>query len=113
MAKDIKFNITDGNFRDLSLCMYFCGGVGIVLAPFHFAVHSHPPATGCILQYSPCQLTVGIVLAFQAVHSHPAECVRLRLSFPHRNFQPPSRARPCQSRYEKRPTSVRRILLFM
>ena len=69
MAKDIKFNITDGNFRDLSLCMYFCGGVGIVLA--FQAVHSHPPATGCILQHSLCQLTVGIVLAFQAVHSHP------------------------------------------
>ena len=69
MAKDIKFNIIDDNFRILSLCLYFCGRVGILLA--FQAAHSHPPATGCILQHSPCQLTVGIVLAFQAVHSHP------------------------------------------
>ena len=48
MAKDIKFNIIDGNFRILSLCLYFCGRVGVLLAPFHFAAHSHPPATGCL-----------------------------------------------------------------
>ena len=71
MAKDIKFNIIDGNFRILSLCLYFCGRVGVLLAPFHFAAHSHSPAAGCIMQHSPCQLTVGIVLAFQAAHSHP------------------------------------------
>ena len=46
MAKDIKFNIIDGNFRILSLCLYFCGRVGVLLAPFHFAAHSHPPAAG-------------------------------------------------------------------
>ena len=41
MAKDIKFNIIDDNFRILSLCLYFCGRVGVLLAPFHFAAHSH------------------------------------------------------------------------
>ena len=42
-----------------------------------------------------------------------AECARLRLSFPYRNFQSLSELRSCQSRYEKRLTEVRRILLFM
>ena len=50
MAKDIKFNIIDDNFRILSLCLYFCGRVGIVLA--FQAVHSHPPATGYLTTLS-------------------------------------------------------------
>ena len=29
------------------------------------------PCHGLSLQHSPCQLTVGILLAFQAAHSHP------------------------------------------
>ena len=42
-----------------------------------------------------------------------AECARLRLSFPYRNFQSLSEPRSCQVRYEKRLTRVRRILLFL
>ena len=42
-----------------------------------------------------------------------AECARLRLSFPYRNFQSLSELRSCQVRYEKRLTRVRRILLFL
>ena len=42
-----------------------------------------------------------------------AECARLRLSFPYRNFQSLSEPRSCQVRYEKRLTRVRRILFFM
>ena len=72
MAKDIKFNIIDDNFRILSLCLYFCGRVGIVLT--FQAAHSHPPATGYLCNLSLCLYfcgRVGILLAFQAAHSHP------------------------------------------
>ena len=76
MAKDIKFNIIDGNFRILSLCLYFCGRVGVLLAPFHFAVHSLSPAAGCLCNLSLCLYFcgwVGILLApfHFAAHSHP------------------------------------------
>ena len=42
-----------------------------------------------------------------------AECARLRLSFSSRIFQSLSKLRSCPSRYGKRLTGVRRILLFL
>ena len=65
MAKDIKFNIIDGNFRILSLCLYFCGRVGVLLAPFHFAAHSHSLPRAVLCNIARANLRLGLCSPFR------------------------------------------------